>query len=451
MTTAYTDEPDDEPPGYERLPPQDLQAEQGVLGGMLLANHVIADVQQEITPASYYRPAHGIIHSAILDLWRRSEPADPITVGALLLEQGDLTRIGGPGYLHTLIQAVPTAANADYYAAIVRERAGQRALIETGTRLVQRGYDADQPEAALNAAVAELQALTASLRSTGTEREKNLDDMLEEFLADLDAGVTPTLPLPWIDLDRVLLPEPGDLIVVAGRPGMGKSVVMLDIARHVAIKCRMRARVASMEMSHRQLTQRLLAAEARVGLHKLRTQELTDLDRKAIQKAVVRIAGSPLVVDDSPAVPISRLRGRLRQLAAQDQVPAVLCVDYLQIMKAEAAAGANRTGEVDALARGLKELAQEFRMVVVAGAQLNRNVEQRTEKVPTLADLRESGQIEAEANSVVMLYRPDAYERDHARSGEIDLIVAKNRMGTLTTITAAFAGHYSSTVDMAQG
>jgi replicative DNA helicase len=129
----------------------------------------------------------------------------------------------------------------------------------------------------------------------------------------------------------------------------------------------------------------------------------------------------------------------------------VLCVDYLQIMKAEAAAGANRTGEVDALARGLKELAQEFRMVVVAGAQLNRNVEQRTEKVPTLADLRESGQIEAEANSVVMLYRPDAYERDHARSGEIDLIVAKNRMGTLTTITAAFAGHYSSTVDMAQG
>jgi replicative DNA helicase len=447
MTTAYADP--DEPPDFARVPPHDLHAEHGSLGGMLLSKEAILGVHEHINASHYYRPAHGLIHDAILTLWRRGEPADPITVAALLLEQGDLVRVGGSNYLHALVQSVPTAANAEYYAAIVRERAGQRALVEAGTRLVQHGYDADNPEAALNAAVAELQALTGSLRTTSADREKTLDDMLEDFLADLDAGVTPTLPLPWQDLDACLRPEPGDLIVVAGRPGMGKSVVLLDIARHVAVVHRMRARVASMEMSHRQLTQRLLAAEARVGLHKLRAQQLTDLDRKAIDRAVVRIAGSPLVVDDSPAVPISKLRGRLRQLAAQDQTPAVLCVDYLQIMKAEAAAGSNRTGEVDALARGLKELAQEFRMVVVAGAQLNRQVEQRTDKVPTLADLRESGQIEAEANSVVLLHRPDAYERESARSGEIDLIVAKNRMGTLTTITGAFAGHYSSILDMA--
>lgn len=441
----------DEPPvdeTYERTPPQDMPAEQSVLGGMMLSADAIPVVHDFIGSPSYYRPAHGVIHDAILALWRRGEPADPITVGALLQERGDLVRVGGSGYLHGLVSGVPTAANADWYAAIIRDRHLQRSLIEAGTRLVQRGYDAENPEESLEACVAELQHLTEQMRSTSASREKPLDDMLEEYLVDYDAGVVDTLPLPWMDLDVVLRPEPGDFIVVAARPAVGKSVILLDIARHVAVKRRMRARVASMEMSHKQLTQRLLSAESHIALHKIRARQLTPEDEQAIQGAIVRMAGSPLVVDDSPAVPLSRLRARLRQLAAQDQVPAVLCVDYLQIMKAEAAAGSNRTGEVDALARGLKELAQEFRMVVVAAAQLNRQVEQRADKVPTLADLRESGQIEAEANAVVLLYRDDVYNEGSPRSGEMDLIVAKNRQGSTARITVAFKGHLATAVDM---
>lgn len=447
MTTAYQDEPP--PDGFERIPPQDLAAERAVLGAMLLSPDAIAQITEIMQPGEHYRPAHETIHRSIMDLWRRGERADPITVSAALLASGDIAKVGGASDVHGLVAAIPTVANAEHYAGIVHERFLQRALIESGTRLAQRGFATDDPEQALDAAVAELQALADQMRGTGYDREKNIDEMIADYLADLDAGVTPTLPLPWVDLDQLLRAEPGDFIVVAGRPGMGKSVVMLDIARHVAIKHRMRARVSSMEMSHRQLTMRLLAAEARVGLHKLRSSELTDFDRIALRKAAARIEGSPLVVDDTPAVPVSKLRGRLRQLAARGETPAVLCVDYLQIMRAETAHGANRTGEVDALARGLKELAQEFRMVVVAGAQLNRQVEQRPDKVPILADLRESGQIEAEANSVILLHRPDAYEKASPRAGELDLIVAKNRMGSTASITVAFAGHYSSAIDMA--
>lgn len=433
---------------FERVPPQDLHAEAGALGGMLLSKDAIPDVHQHIGARAYYKQAHGIIHDAILDLWRKGQPADPITVTALLTERGDIVRVGGPGTLHGIVNAVPTAANAEYYAEIVRERHIQRELIETGTRLVQRGYDTENPEDTLDAAVAELQHLTQQLRRTSSSRERTLDEMLEEYLEDLELGVTDTLPLPYADLEAVLKPEPGDFIVVAARPAVGKTVVLLDIARNVGIKHRMRARVASMEMSHKQLTQRILAAEAKVALHKIRHRITTTEDDHAIRTAIARITGSPLTVDDSPAVPLSKLRGRLRQLAALDQLPAVLCVDYLQIMKAEAAAGANRTGEVDSLARGLKELAQEFRMVVIAAAQLNRQVELRQDKTPTMADLRESGQIEAEANSVVLLYRDEVYNKETPRAGELDLIVAKNRQGPTASITVAFKSYLATAIDM---
>lgn len=434
---------------FDRVPPQDLHAEAGALGGMLLSKDAIPDVHQHINARSYYKPGHGIIHDAILELWRKRQPADPITVTAFLTERGDIVRVGGPGTLHGIVNAVPTAANAEYYAQIVRERHIQRSLIETGTRLVQRGYDTENPDSTLDAAVAELQQLTQELRRTSTSRERTLDEMLEEYLEDIETGVTDTLPLPYQDLEEVLKPEPGDFIVVAARPAVGKTVVLLDIARHVGIKNRMRARVASMEMSHKQLTQRILAAESRVSLHKIRHRQTTEYDDREIRSAIARLTGSPLVVDDSPAVPLSKLRGRLRQLAAMDQLPAVLCVDYLQIMKAETAAGSNRTGEVDSLARGLKELAQEFRMVVIAAAQLNRQVEQRPDKTPTMADLRESGQIEAEANSVVLLYRDEVYNKDSPRAGELDLIVAKNRQGPTASITVAFKSYLASAVDMA--
>jgi replicative DNA helicase len=452
MTDLHDAPNETTPADFERIPPQDIPAEQATLGGMMLNADAITEVCDLLQPADYYRPAHELIHNAILALYRSGEPADPITVTDELTKRGELRRAGGPGYVSALASQVPTSANAGYYAEIVRERAVLRRLVEAGTRIAGMGYAAEgDPEELLDAAAAELQHLTEGMRRAADDREKNLDQMLDEYLQDYDAGVIDALPLPYADLDAVLRAEPGDFLVVAARPGIGKTVVLMDVACHVAIKNGMRVIVSSMEMSHKQLTQRILAAQAKVPLHHLKERTVTDDERRRLDKAVAKMAGSPLLVDDTPAATISKLRARLRRAAARGETPALLIVDYLQIMKAETKAGTNRTGEVDSLARGLKELAQEFRMVVIAAAQLNRQVEQRVDKTPTLADLRESGSIEAEANAVVLLNRPDAYEKESPRAGELDLILAKNRQGATATVTVAFQGHYARAVDMQRG
>jgi len=451
MTDLYDDAPADMTT-FERIPPQDIHAEQATLGGMMLSADAITEVTDTLQAADYYRPAHEVIHDAILDLYRSGEPADPITVTGQLTKRGNLVRAGGPAYVSQLASLVPTSANAGYYAAIVRERAIARRLVEAGTRIAGMGYAAEgEPEDLLDAAVAELQHLTDGMRRAADDRERTLDQMMEDYITEYDAGVATSLPLPYSDLEAALRAEPGDFIVVAARPGIGKTVVLMDVARHVAIVNRMPVIVSSMEMSHRQLTERILAAEARVPLHHLKNRTVSFDGREALDRAVARLAGSPLLVDDTPAVPLSKLRARLRRAAARGETPAVLVLDYLQIMRAETKAGTNRTGEVDSLARGLKVLAQEFRMVVIAAAQLNRQVETRPDKTPTLADLRESGSIEAEANAVVLLNRPDAYEKESPRAGELDLILAKNRQGVTATITVAFQGHYARAVDMTRG
>ncbi|MFV8133158.1 replicative DNA helicase [Streptomyces syringium] len=441
------------PVEFERVPPQDREAESSALGGMMLSKDAIGEVvETKIKGSYYYLPAHETIHNTIIDLYGRGEPVDPITVAAALTKSGDITRIGGAAYLHTLVQSVPTAANAAYYAEIVVERAKLRCLVEAGTRIVQMGYAAEgEVDDILNAAAAEMHAVTTDAAANGLERVQWLDDMLEDYLRSMDEPEAESLPLPYSDLQQLLRMEPGDLVVIAARPAIGKSVVLLDIARHVAIKNGMTAMVSSMEMSRKQLMQRIISAEAKVFLHRVKTRQYEGDDRKKIEQAALRINGAPLVVDDGPAATLLQLRSRLRWLQGMDKLPAVLCVDYIQIMKAMEKKGQNRTGEVDALSRGLKELAAEFGIVIIAAAQLNREVEKRTDKTPVLADLRESGSIEADANAVVLLHRPDAYDKEDPRAGELDLIVAKNRQGPTATVTVAFQGHYARAMDLASG
>ncbi|WP_158239613.1 replicative DNA helicase [Streptomyces carminius] len=438
---------------FERVPPQDLEAEQCVLGGMLLSKDAIGEVNETgIDSTAYYRPAHGAIHSAIMAMYGKGEPVDPITVADYLTKTGDLDRAGGAPYLHTLVQTVPTAANAVYYAGIVKERAQLRRLVEAGTRIAQLGYAADgEVSEIVNAAQAEMQSAVQLTAGAGQERVQWVDDMLEDYLVSMDAPPPTRLPLPYTDLQAMLPMEPGDLVVVAARPAIGKSVVLLDIARHVAIEHRMTALVSSMEMSRPQLMERIIAAEARVPLHRVKDRHYENDDRKRIHDAALRIGGAPMVVDDGPAATVVQLRSRLRWLQAQDRLPAVLIVDYLQIMKASGKRGQNRTGEVDEISRGLKELGAEFGVIVIAAAQLNREVEKREDKKPMMADLRESGSIEADANAVILLHRPDAYDKEHERAGEMDLIIGKNRQGPTGTVTVAFQGHYARARNLGTG
>ncbi|MBX7471268.1 replicative DNA helicase [Streptomyces sp. MAG02] len=438
---------------FERVPPNDIEAEQCVLGGMQLSKDAIGDAHATgITNPAFYRPAHGTIYDAIMEMYGKGQPVDPITLGAHLAKAGDLERIGGAAYLHTLVQSVPTAANAEYYAEIVVERYKLRRLIEAGTRIVQMGYAGEGDVAdIMNAAQGEMQEAAQLGAGGGLERFAEIDDMLEEYLVSMDAPPPERLPLPYRDLQSMLPMEPGDLVVIAARPAIGKSVVLLDIARHVAIEHGSRVLMASMEMSHSQLMERIIAAEARVPLNRVKDREYQGDDRQRIHDAALRIGGSPLSVDDGPAATIVRLRSRLRWLQAQNRLPRVLVVDYLQIMKASGKNGQNRTGEVDEISRGLKELAGEFRIIVITAAQLNREVEKREDKKPMMADLRESGAIEAEANAVVLLHRPDAYDKEHERAGEMDLIIGKNRQGPTGTVTVAFQGHYARARDLGTG
>ncbi|MFE9391184.1 replicative DNA helicase [Streptomyces sp. NPDC006784] len=450
-----TAEPYDDPASMERVPPNNSLAEQCVLGGMMTSRRAIDEALNILadTPQPFYSPAAERVFDTILALYANGQPVDPLTVTDALRKAGALDKIGGAGAVHRCLNAVPTAANTGYYAEILRDLALLRKIIETGTELVSLGYNAtsstDRAAETLDLAAAKLHALTRVGKGPES-REWTLDKVVDDVMTDYDHPAGDNLPLPLKDLAAAAPMERGDLVVIAARPGMGKTVALMEIARHVAIKHSSGALVASMEMGHRQIGQRILAAEARVDLHKIRARQLDADERRRVDEAAGRIYAAPLRIDDTPAVPVSRWRTRLRQLQAENKLPAALLVDYLQIAKAEAVRGTNRTGEVDHIAAGLKALAMEFEIVVIAAAQLNRAVEQRVDKKPTLADLRESGGIENNANVVILLHREDYYDKTSVRSGEIDFIVAKNRMGVTCQVTAAWRGWQSRIVDMAR-
>ncbi len=447
--------PDEDHTGHgpDRTPPADLDAERAVLGSMAIARTAVLDVVEVLDGIKqpFHEPRHEQIFNTMLALYASGRALDPITLTNQLQQQGELDRIGGPAYIHQLVNAVPTAAHAAHYAEILRDLALLRAVISTGTDLVQMGYQARANHATaahiVDTAAANLQQLTAAAKGGTDTREWLLDRVIDAVLDEYDNPRDDVLPLPWADLQSVAPMEPGDLVVIAGRPAMGKSLVLLGIGRHVAITHRRPVLISSMEMSHIQMGQRLVAAEAQVPLHGLRARTLTPQQYAAVREARDRIRRSPLRIDDTPAVPVSRWRRRLRQLQTSNDLPAALIVDYLQIAKAETKAQ-NRVIEVDSIAVGLKALAQEFKIVVIAAAQLNRVSEHRTDKTPTLSDLRESGGIENNANIVILLHREDYYDRESPRAGEFDFIVAKNRMGHNATVTAAWQGHYARIVDM---
>jgi replicative DNA helicase len=437
---------------FERTPPHDVGAEQCVLGGMLLSKDAISDVLDVIKPHDYYRPAHQLVHEVIMDLYGRGEPVDAITVAAELTKHGDIARMGGAPYLHTLIASVPTAANAGYYARIVRERAILRRLVEVGTRIVQLGYagDGDVNEL-VDRAEAEVYGVTDRRVS---EDYLPLAEIMPGALDEIEAigsrgGSLSGVPTGFADLDALTNGlHPGQMIVIAARPAMGKSALALDVCRAAAIKHGLSAVLFSLEMSRNEITMRLLSAEARVPLHAMRTGQLGEDDWARLARRMSEVVDAPLFIDDSPNMSMMEIRSKCRRLKQRNDLRLVV-VDYLQLMSSPKRVE-NRQQEVSELSRSLKLLAKELNVPVVALAQLNRGPELRTDKRPLLADLRESGSIEQDSDVVILLHREDAYERESPRAGEADLIVAKHRNGPTTTVTVAFQGHYSRFTDMAR-
>ncbi len=378
---------------FERTPPHDVAAEQCVLGGMLLSKDAISDVIEVIRPADHYRPAHQLIHEAVLDLYARGETADAITVSNELTRRGEITRVGGAPYLHTLISSVPTAANAGYYARIVRERAILRRLVEAGTRIVQFGYTGDaEADELVDRAQAEIYAVTERRSS---EDYHSLSEIMPGALDEIEAigsrgGMLTGVPTGFSDLDTLTNGlHPGQMIVIAARPAIGKSTLALDFARAAAIRHHMATVLFSLEMGRNEITMRLLSAEARVPLQTMRAGQMNDDDWARLARRMSEVADAPLFIDDSPNMSLMEIRAKCRRLKQRHDLKFVI-VDYLQLMSSPRRVE-NRQQEVSDMSRSLKLLAKELDVPVVALSQLNRGPEQRTDKRPLLSDLRESG------------------------------------------------------------
>ena len=582
---------------YGRQPPQDMAAEQSVLGGMLLSKDAIADVLEKLRPGDFYRPAHQNVYDAILDLYGRGEPADAVTVSAELDRRGLLKRIGGAPYLHTLISTVPTAANAGYYAGIVAEKALLRRLVEAGTRVVQYGYagaeGADVAEV-VDRAQAEMYEVTDRRNS---EDFVALEDLLQPTMDEIDAiassgGMSRGVPTGFTELDEVTNGlHPGQMIIVAARPGVGKALALntplptptgwttmgdvavgdllldghglpttimaatdvmlgrpcyeiefsdgtvivadeqhqwptahgvritsmlragadtvtagarpsglggaatlalprtavgvswirrvptvpvrcvevdnsehlylagagmvpthnstlgLDFMRSASIKNRLASVIFSLEMSKSEIVMRLLSAEAKIKLADMRSGRMSDDDWTRLARRMSEISEAPLYIDDSPNLTMMEIRAKARRLHQKADLRLIV-VDYLQLMTSGKKVE-SRQQEVSEFSRSLKLMAKELEVPVVAISQLNRGPEQRTDKKPMVSDLRESGSMEQDADMVILLHRPDAFDRDDPRGGEADLILAKHRNGPTKTITVAHQLHLSRFTNMA--
>ncbi len=437
--------------GHGRTMPQAPEAEQAALGGMLLSRHAIVEVMDVLDGSDFYQPRHETIFAAIVGLFAGGSPADAVTVGDELAKRGELSRVGGLPYLHTLMSSVPTAANAGYHAVIVRERAVQRRLIEAGTRIAAMGWEtgdgADLAEI-IDRAQAETHALS---QHRGRREELSNAEVFDAMLDEVENGVALGVATGFADLDGLTGGlQPGQMIIIGARPALGKSTLGLDFVRHIAIHSQVPAAFFSLEMTHKELMRRTLSAEGGIGLHHLAPKKMTEDDWSRAAKVRERIVSAPAFFDDSPDLTMMGIRTKARRLRQQHGI-GIAVVDYAQLVTAGTGRRQeNRQAEVSSISRGLKLLAKELGIPVVVLAQLNRGPEQRSDKRPMLSDLRESGTLEQDADVVILLHREDAYERESPRAGEADLIVAKHRNGPTATITVAFQGHYSRFVDMAQ-
>ncbi len=435
-----------------RVPPNDLQAEESLLGAMLLSRDAIASAVESCRTEDFYRPAHGHIFEAICSLYAQGEPADPITVADELKRADLLEAAGGPGDLIGLQANTPAIANAARYARIVQEHALLRRLISVAGEIAEMGYSLpDDVAAAMDRAEA---MVFEVVERRVTDSLKPLRELLAASLDHLEAlynrGDTITgVPTGFTDLDERLSGlQSSALVIVGARPSMGKTSFALGVAAHAAIEKRLPVLFFSLEMSHLELTQRLLCSEARVDSSRMRNGKLHESDWPKVVNAIGKLGEAPLFIDDNPNLTVMEIRGKARRLKSREGL-GLIVVDYLQLMSGHGPAE-NRQVEVSEISRGLKILARELAVPVVALSQLSRNLETRADKRPVLADLRESGSLEQDADVVLFIYRDEVYNKDSADKGAAEIIIAKHRNGPTGMSQLAFLDHFTRFANMAR-
>jgi replicative DNA helicase len=416
----------------ERIPPQNLDAEQSLIGALMLSKQAMAVVLGRVKPEHFYRDAHAHIYKAILGLYQRSEPVDLVTLANELRKNGVLEEVGGRVYLAELADAVPTASNAERYADIVVEKALLRRIIDMGSDMVKMGFDdAQDAKEALEEAQRSVLALTReSIREDFVPLREVLNTVFDTMQStyqseDKILGV----PTGFKDLDQMTSGfQAGDLIILAARPSMGKTTLALNFAAHAALHKQMPVAVFSCEMPKEQLAIRLLCAEAKLDTKRLRTANLKDHEYKDLNQAFGRLADAPLYIDDSPGISPLELRAKTRRLQMDVDVKLIV-IDYMQLMRSGKSRVENRYQEISEIVREVKAFAKESKIPIIALSQLSRDVEKRQDKRPQLSDLRESGEIEQTADLVMFIHRDSYYENNSEENSVAKLIIAKQRNG----------------------
>ncbi|MGH8460973.1 MAG: replicative DNA helicase [Stenotrophobium sp.] len=438
-----------------KLPPHSIEAEQSVLGGLMLDNRVWNDLSDRVTAEDFYRADHQLIFRAIAELCGSHKPCDFITLCEHLRHHGKLEEAGGVSYLGTLANDTPSAANVLAYVEIVRERAVLRTLIAAGSDIAEMGFRPDGRTHTDLIDLAEQKVFAIRNKSQhaqgGWHTMPKLMDKVELRIEQMRAnqGGLAGLSTGFTELDKLTTGlHPGDLVILAGRPSMGKTSLALNIAEHVALYEKKSAAVFSMEMPADQLALRVLSSFARIDMGKLRSGELEDRDwdRLVSQGGLVREA--PLYIDDTGALSPLELRARARRMKQRHDIQLIV-VDYIQLMQVPGSKE-NRTNEISEISRGLKTLAKELEIPVIALSQLNRGVEQRDNKRPRMSDLRESGGIEQDADIVAFIYRDEVYNKESPDKGIAEIIITKQRNGPLGTVKTAFLGQFTRFENLAR-
>jgi replicative DNA helicase len=433
-----------------RIPPQNIEAEQAVLGAILLDAESLVTAMERVTSEDFYRGSHQRIYEAMLELAEAQEPVDLVTLTAKLQDKGQLEDVGGVTYLAELARAVPTAANVDYYAQIVEEKSMLRRLIRTATQIVANGYAAGEDVGGL-LSEAEQRILEISQRRTSSGFVSIREVLMEvfekvEFLFH-QKGSSTGIPSGFTDLDRMTSGfQRSDLIIVAARPSVGKTAFSLNIAQNVGVRAKETVAIFSLEMGAAQLVQRMLCAEANVDATRMRTGSLEGDDWEKLTMAMGALSEANIYIDDSPSVTVADIRAKCRRLKQEKGIGMIL-IDYLQLIQGRGK-GDNRQQEVSEISRTLKQIARELNVPVIALSQLSRGVEQRQDKRPMMSDLRESGSIEQDADIVAFLYRDDYYDKESEKKNIIEIIIAKQRNGPVGTVELAFLKNFNKFVNL---